>query len=209
MRPRARTFLPILLMVFGLSLAPASCGKVQPGGAGDASPGDGGTTASGAAGHASGGGSGGAAGGGSGHAGSSGSAGLGGAGSGGAGAGGNGVACGDKTCAPGGKCCYACISLCAGPGEACPQAIVDPCLDRDAGAAACGTATCASGEICVHPCCGGAPPLPGTPACTPAPPFCMAELSCRTQSNNACCFSDAGAGCCGLPDKGTLICLCA
>jgi hypothetical protein len=58
----------------------------------------------------------------------------GGPGDGNAGAGGNdgGITCGTNTCAPGGKCCFACISLCAAPGESCPVFIQDPCAQHAA-----------------------------------------------------------------------------
>jgi hypothetical protein len=182
-------------------------------GSGSNTSADGAAGKSGAAGSAAG-----TAGGSAGHAGSGGggSAGTGGSsGSGGAGAAGSGGAtCGSKTCAPGGKCCYACVSLCADPGAECPVFIQDPCSQqtRDGGAAtACGNQTCGLGQTCVHPCCGGAPPLPGVPPCTPPPPFCVETRSCsnQAQGNSVCCFGDAGAGCCGGIQQGGLSCLCA
>jgi hypothetical protein len=67
---------------------------------------------------------------------------------GGAGSGG-GSSCGTKTCPAGGTCCYACISECAGPGEACKQYLVDPCKSA-ATAQPCSdkSPTCPSGQVC-------------------------------------------------------------
>jgi hypothetical protein len=104
-------------------------------------------------------GSGGAAGAAGAHAGSGGGAGgQAGAGSGGASgtggaAGKAGATCGTATCDPGGQCCFACISQCAAPGDACPVYIVDPCSqsNADAGAGqACSDKhpACAGGEVC-------------------------------------------------------------
>jgi hypothetical protein len=69
---------------------------------------------------------------------------------------------------------------------------------------ACGTTTCGADETCATPCCGGAPPLPGQPPCTPPPPYCVKATDCRGQSSNLCC-----GGCCGYVDKGRLVCTCA
>ncbi len=63
------------------------------------------------------------------------------------GAGSGGEACGTKTCALGGQCCYACLSLCAAPGGTCPAFLVDPCPQRD-GAAETGQACTDKGPAC-------------------------------------------------------------
>jgi hypothetical protein len=127
----------ILLVVVGWGFAPAACGSATLSGLGDGGPGDGNAAGIGAAGHAGSGGSG--------NAGAGGSAGSGGSG--------GGVTCGSNTCAPGGKCCYACISLCAGPGESCPLFIQDPCPQHDAGTNSGQVCSdkgpaCPSGQVC-------------------------------------------------------------
>src|SRR4051794_20788871 len=128
-RASSRVLVPVLL---GLGFAAAACSNSAlsvP--TGDASAGKTGAAGSGAAGQT------GAAGSATGTAGTgaSGSGGAGGTGGSTGAAGTGGAACGSSKCVAGGKCCFACISLCAGPGEQCPVFIQDPCAtQRDAGA---------------------------------------------------------------------------
>jgi hypothetical protein len=158
------TFLTILV-VAGFGFASASCGKTSPTGTGDAGP-DGASAGSGAAGHGGAGGTSGGVGGSMGAAGTGGSVGA---------AGSGGTACGTKTCAPGGQCCYACISLCAAPGETCPQFFVDPCLQRDAAA------------------------TDGAQACSDKGPACPTGQFCDLSQPGRCVASTAGGTCITKP----------
>ena len=98
-------------------------------------------------------------------------------------------------------------------GNDCERQSAGAQLDHEGTCAsmACGNKTCGLGQTCVHPCCGGAPPLPGVPPCTPPPPFCVDTRSCsnQAQGNSVCCYGDGGAGCCGGIDQNGLSCLCA